>query len=616
MKYSWKNLKKDPIAYYFIGKNRINSIIVLISILPGILAAFMEGISYGSLMLAVNVLRGDPVNTVPIFTFMGKLIQNLSQNRKFLFFIILSLLIQFIRSSFIFLSQYIVSRLSLKITAKIQCKIYKQIFNFTYPYVSKYQTGDLLSYTTAPNVIPGILMEINSSITAITMGFISFLCLFKIDKKLTLVLLIIFFSINGLYKLILKKVNKLSINLTSDEVKFSAQASQNFNGIKLIHIFNRQNLIINRIRTILINIASATTKITFWRTLISSFGEIIGIVIIALMLITGAFILHNRDAFISYLLMFIFIAYRLSIRLQIFMMSLATIISSKGALLRLRKILNDKDKEYINDNGKDFNNFNKHIKFHNIIFYYDKRKTPALNDFSYIFEKGKTYAIVGRSGAGKSTLIDLLLRLFEPIKGKITIDDQHVVNLSLNSWRKLIGVVSQDVFIFNDTIEENIRFGKLSATKNEIIEAAKTAGIHNFIKSLPNKYQNVIGERGYSLSGGEKQRLSLARALVRNPEILVLDEATSQLDSHSERIIQNAIEKIRKDKTIIIIAHRLSTITTSDKILVIENGKLIESGSHSELLEKNNKYAYFWNIQSKTDSEQKKDSMLKNLNFF
>ncbi len=609
-----KKITSNPLYPYIVGNEHKNLYIFILNFIPSILAGLMEGLSYGSILISVKVLSKEPISSVPIFSFLNGFIQNLSQNRQFLFFVILALVIQFIRSAFVFSSQYVTSLLSLKISVKMQIKIYKQIFNFTYPFVSKYQAGDLINYNTSPNIIPAVLSNLNNGFTSLIMGLISLIWLIKIDYILTSFLLFFFFSINSFYKLLMKKLNSISTNLTQDEVKFSSQTNQNIHGIKLIHMFNRQNHIVYKTKNILIKIAQGSAKITFWRTLIQSFGEIIGIIVIGLMLIFGAFLLRHTDSFISSLLVFIFIAYRLSTRLQAFMNSIAEITSYKGSLLRLAKILKDDDKEYIPQSGIELKKFNNKIEFKNVSFSYAERKKPALDNFNFSFKKGKTYALIGKSGAGKSTLVDLLLNLYPPTNGSIIVDELKLDKISLSSWREKIGIVNQDIFLFHDTIKDNIIFGNETATMEDIIKVSKLAHASDFIDKLPQKYETIIGEKGHKLSGGERQRIALARALIKNPEILILDEATAQLDSHSEKLIQHAIDNLRKEKTIIIIAHRLSTIVNADEILVINQGKLIEKGSHEELIKKDGYYSYFWNIQSKKKQKEKSNVFVREKN--
>ena len=237
------------------------------------------------------------------------------------------------------------------------------------------------------------------------------------------------------------------------------------------------------------------------------------------------------------------------------------------------------------------------IDIKNIEFHYQNNR-QILKGLNLSISAGQKVAIVGESGSGKSTMARLLYRFYEPQEGQIIIDNQIIRDHDINSVRQQIGVVPQDVVLFNDTIEYNILYGNTSSTKDDVINAAKLAYLHDFIESLPDKYQTVVGERGLKLSGGEKQRIAIARAILKNPQILILDEATSSLDSHSENQIQHALNELAKDRTSIIIAHRLSTIKDVDNIFVLDKGELIESGSHDTLLEKNGHYAKLWKLQS------------------
>jgi ABC-type multidrug transport system fused ATPase/permease subunit len=227
----------------------------------------------------------------------------------------------------------------------------------------------------------------------------------------------------------------------------------------------------------------------------------------------------------------------------------------------------------------------------------------VLKNISFSIRKGMVVGIVGISGSGKTSLIDLLLRLYEPIEGKIFVNKMDIRNLAVDSWRAKFGVVGQDAFLFDETIEDNIRFGQDALPLEQIEKAARSAGIEDLIRRLPRGYQTIVGERGLRLSGGERQRLALARALLRDPEILILDEATSNLDSHSEHFIQNALAEIQKTKTAIVIAHRLSTIVDSDLILVVEHGKIIESGTHEHLLKLQGRYSHLWELQTKKQNK-------------
>ncbi len=245
------------------------------------------------------------------------------------------------------------------------------------------------------------------------------------------------------------------------------------------------------------------------------------------------------------------------------------------------------------------------IRFENIEFHYDKER-PILKNVSFEIPKGHTVAIVGPSGAGKSTLSRLLYRFYDVQEGAVYIDDQDLRDVSQESLRKSIGMVPQDTVLFNDSVFYNIAYGRPSATREEVIEAAKLAQIHDFITSLPNGYDAMVGERGLKLSGGEKQRIAIARTILKAPPILVLDEATSALDSYTEKEIQDALERVSQGRTTMVVAHRLSTIITADNIIVMQNGEIVEQGTHNELLEKTGLYAGMWNQQKEADEAREK----------
>ena len=256
-----------------------------------------------------------------------------------------------------------------------------------------------------------------------------------------------------------------------------------------------------------------------------------------------------------------------------------------------------KEKNNIDDSGSEhLKNNNAEIIFKNIFFGYENKRT-IIKNISFSIPEGKSLAIVGPTGAGKSTISKLLFRFYDPDSGEILINKKNIKKYKQNSLRQMIGVVPQDTVLFNDTIFYNISYGLINSSEEDVINAAKIAGIHDFIESIPNKYNTIVGERGLKLSGGEKQRVAIARAVLKNPSILFFDEATSALDTNTEKEINKNLNKISQGKTTLIIAHRLSTVSNADKIIVIDKGNIIEEGDHSSLLNKNGLYALMWNKQ-------------------
>ncbi|MFA5394177.1 MAG: ABC transporter ATP-binding protein [Candidatus Ratteibacteria bacterium] len=276
--------------------------------------------------------------------------------------------------------------------------------------------------------------------------------------------------------------------------------------------------------------------------------------------------------------------------------NLATLQSAAAVFPRVFSVLDEEDEK---ETGKEtVSGFISEISFDSVSFRYGAKK-PVLDGLSFRLGSGKRLGIVGESGVGKTTLINLLLRFYQPTEGRLTIDGVPVSRFTLYSYRRIFGLVTQDSLLFNDTIANNITYGRPDAKPEEIVEAARVANIHSLVESLPEKYNTLIGERGVLLSGGERQRLALARAVLVNPKILILDEATSNLDSESERLVQEAMEKVIAGRTCFIIAHRLSTLRDCDWIIVLEKGKIIEEGTHQELLDMQGRYHYLYTLQQR-----------------
>ena len=252
---------------------------------------------------------------------------------------------------------------------------------------------------------------------------------------------------------------------------------------------------------------------------------------------------------------------------------------------------------YIQNGSIEAGSIEKLISLEDVNFSYVEN-FPVLNDVSINIKKGSTTAIVGSTGSGKSTLIKLLLRLYDVKAGKIKFDDKDIRDLNIHSLRKTIGLVSQDIFLFEGTVFENIAYGNLEASNDDIWEAAKLSESDEFINLLPNKEDTIVGERGQKLSGGQRQRISIARAILKNPEILILDEATSAVDNETEAAIQRSLDTLKEGRTVVAIAHRLSTIRNADIIYVLEKGKIVESGTHEELVELKKVYANLWDVQT------------------
>ncbi len=331
----------------------------------------------------------------------------------------------------------------------------------------------------------------------------------------------------------------------------------------------------------------------------SPLSEFMGSIVISAILIFAGRLILNNDFGLSGEMFIMYIALFSQLIPPAKAMSECYFRMEKGmaSMERINNVLNAEDGIHETPNAREVQDFKEYLTFKNVSFYYNQ-STPVIKEINLIIHKGEKVALVGSSGAGKSTLADLVLRFHDPVSGSILYDGIDIRQLSLRGYRNKIAVVTQEPILFNDTVENNLKLGNPNATNEEMIAAAKQANAHSFIEPLENGYQSLVGERGGKLSGGQKQRLTIARAILSNPEILVLDEATSALDSESERLVHDALEKLMENRTSIIIAHRLSTIQNADKIIVMDHGQIVETGKHSELIQKKGIYYSLYKLQS------------------
>ena len=383
--------------------------------------------------------------------------------------------------------------------------------------------------------------------------------------------------------------------IRNDIENLNANLSNSITGILTVKSFNREKKESERITLSSNEVKSANYHAI---RLSAAFIPIIRIAILfgftATLLIGGFLALDGEIKVATYSVM-LFITQRLLWPLT----ELGVIFDSyQKAMASFRRIINLKNTSPTIDNGiKKLTSFNTKIEISNLNFEYVKN-FPVLNDISIDINKGQTTAIVGSTGSGKSTLIKLILRLYDSTSGEIKFDGKNIRDLEVDSLRNKIGLVSQDIFLFEGTVFENIAYGNLDAKDEEVWEAAKLSESDKFINLLPNKENTIVGERGQKLSGGQRQRISIARAILKNPEILILDEATSAVDNETEAAIQRSINTLKEGRTVIAIAHRLSTIRNAEIIYVLEEGKVVESGNHESLLETNGVYSKLWSVQT------------------
>lgn len=499
-----------------------------------------------------------------------------------------------------FIRQYLAQWTSNKILYDIRKKLYNHLQALSARFYANNQVGQVISRVindveqTKDFILTGLMNIWLDCITII----IALSIMFFLDVKLTLAALFIFpFYILTVYVFFgrLRKLTRERSQALAEVQGFLHERVQGISVVKSFAIEDNEAKNFDKKNT---NFLIRALKHTRWNAYsfaaintVTDIGPIIVIGVGAYLAISGSITVGTLAAFVGYLELLFGPLRRL-------VASFTTLTQSFASMDRVFQLI-DEDYDIKNGVGAQPIEIKQgRIDIDHVSFQYNDNEAPILKDINLSIEKGETVAFVGMSGGGKSTLINLIPRFYDVTSGQILIDGHNIKDFLTGSLRNQIGLVQQDNILFSDTVKENILLGRPTATDEEVVEAAKMANAHDFIMNLPQGYDTEVGERGVKLSGGQKQRLSIARIFLNNPPILILDEATSALDLESESIIQEALDVLSKDRTTLIVAHRLSTITHADKIVVIENGHIVETGTHHELIAKQGAYEYLYSIQN------------------
>ncbi|MFW2377059.1 MAG: ABC transporter ATP-binding protein, partial [Cellulophaga baltica] len=418
-----------------------------------------------------------------------------------------------------------------------------------------------------------------------------------ISGQLTL-FVFIFIPLSGyVISLIGKSLKKQSDDVQREQGEFLSVVEETLGGLRVIKAFNSESRFYKTFSASTTRFYNFSNKLLNRQNLASPSGEFLGILTIGVLLwFGGKMVLVDKTLDASSFIAYMGLAYNILTPAKAISKASYGVKKGDAAAERILEILETENPITEITNPIEKNTFDTGITLQNISFKYDDEY--VLKNFNLNVPKGSTVALVGQSGSGKSTIANLVTRFYDVNEGGISIDGVNIKEYSKGSLRGLLGLVTQDSILFNETVRNNISLGKENATDEEIIEAAKIANAHDFIMELPKGYDTNIGDSGNKLSGGQKQRLSIARAVLKNPPIMILDEATSALDTESERLVQDALEKMMRNRTSIVIAHRLSTIQSADNIVVLQKGEIVEQGSHTELLAMNGTYKKLVTMQS------------------
>ncbi|MDR2123018.1 MAG: ABC transporter ATP-binding protein/permease [Flavobacteriaceae bacterium] len=579
------------------------SIVSVISIMP-ILDMLLGGsVKQKETLTHVKEQASDSFFSELKYEFYLFLQQNIVEigAKTFLAYLCVAVILLFLlRNIFRYFAQYFIVLLRSGVSKDLRIAMYNKILSLPVSYFTDRKKGDIMVRLSGDvgevegNVLNAILELWRTPFSIM----FTLAALLTINPSLTLIALIVLPFMAWIISSIGKSLKKDAKRGLAESGNVLSIIDETLNGAKIIKIFNAEESMKNRFLNSVVYLRRLSINMMKKYELASPSSEFLGSV--AMIFITwygGVLILEGKGLDLASFLIYIALFFQLLEPAKTLSTSLTNLHKGTASTDRLIETLESNIQIYEPENPIVLTEFKESIEFKNINFQYQEEH-PILRDITMTIPKGKTVAIVGQSGSGKTTLANLLARFYDVSGGKILIDKHDLRDLSLKSYRKLLGMVTQESILFNDTVANNIRLSKPNASMDEVINAAKVANALEFIEQLPNGFDTSIGEGGGKLSGGQKQRIAIARAILKNPPIMILDEATSALDTQSERLVQEALENLMSNRTSLVIAHRLSTIINADMIIVMERGQIMEQGTHAELIEKNGIYKNLIDMQN------------------
>ena len=505
-----------------------------------------------------------------------------------------------LRNFFRYLGSFLLINYRVGVTKDLRGAMYDKILSLPVSFFTERRKGDLMSRMSndVGEVEGNILGSLVELINAPFMLLSTLVTLFFLSPEMTLFSLLVLPVMGTMIALVGKSLKKNSHEAQHEMGTIFSIVDETLKSSKVIKIFNAEKIMSNRFTQSMQRWISSSISLGRKKELASPMSEFLGsITFLIIAWYGGKQIIVEQSISPADFLVFLGMFFQILPPAKSLSTSIGNVQKGEASLERVLEILDADVKIDEVENPVEISTLTNQIEFNNIGFYYDKDQTIFKN-FSLIVPKGKTVALVGQSGSGKTTIANLLARFYDVSEGEILIDGVNIKNLKLKEYRQLLGMVTQESVLFNDTVYNNILMGKPDATKEEVIAAAKIANADSFITTLPEGYDSNIGDDGGKLSGGQKQRVSIARAVLKNPPIMILDEATSALDTESERFVQDALEKMMENRTSLVIAHRLSTIQKADWIVVMEKGDIVEQGTHHELIAKKGMYNKLVELQN------------------
>ena len=559
----------------------------------GVLAALSEGLSISLFIPLVQDQMGT--QTTGAAGRLAELFQWIPWQHRLLwigFSIVLCMVLKNVLSySYAVLFQGV----NAQITHRIRCGVLNQLLSVGQSYHDTHDSGKLLNtLATETWRVSSAFTVLASVIINICMTLILSILLLLISWKLTLITGCLLLLISQIIRHFTRQGRRLSAQATATNEILTQRMIETLGGLQLIRAFGRENQEQHRFALASSAVSKAFFKLDRISILVNPLSEVLIVSLLVGILLTTATLNPGQMA-VS--MTFLVLLYRLQPRVKQFDADRVKLDSFSASVEEVRNLLNENDKPYLRSGVRVPLAIKKEITFENVFFQYDSGKSAALSQVNCSINIGETTAFVGPSGAGKSSMISLICRFYDPSSGRLLIDGVPLPELDLAWWRSQIAAVSQQVYLFNASVAENIAYGRIEAQREEIVEAARKAHAMEFIEKLPNGFETILGDQGIRLSGGQRQRLALARAFIRDPQILILDEATNSLDLISEGVVQDALAEFGRNRTVLIVAHRISTIEHADKIVVLDSGRVIESGTVPQLLAAGGLFSRFYALQ-------------------
>lgn len=575
--------------------------LVAASVALGILSSFAEGIGVALFIPFIQMfVDRTPASTAEGSAILLRLLDGLfarvPDDLRVSVICLAILGAVFLKAALYYFHGVLLLYLDSKVGHQLRSGLTNQLLAISFRDVEKRDSGELLNTlsTESWNATDALSVVLDVMVTLCTL-VVYLVLLVLISPRLTVLAIAAMLAISGVTRFLTRHVKTMGRAVTEQNAALAIRMLETVEGNKLIRTFGRETYERARFDRVSARLADASRRLGSIRGLVPVVHEVGGAIILVFIL----FISAQTPATLASSLIFMFALYRVQPKIAALDGARVGIRSRAASIEAVTSLLSSADKTYVTSGTIPFVGLTRDIRFDRAFFKYSPEDAFAIADLSLRFRAGKTTALVGPSGAGKSTLIKLLLRLYDLGQGELSVDGVSLKALDLVSWRERIAVVSQDVFVFDATVRDNIAYGKLDAADSEIVAAARQANAHEFIMELPQGYLTRVGDRGLRLSGGQLQRLALARAIVRDPDILVLDEATNSLDAISENLIREALATLARSRTVIIIAHRLSTIEQADDIIVLDRGRVREEGSLKSLLERDGLFSLLYGSPGK-----------------